>query len=437
MSSFFRVLIDEYATKLRIPSLFVSRFSCLTPKTVTLVCSSKRSWKVDIEEGDHKELYFKRGWNTFVEDNALETGEFVVFKFDGNSTFKANIFGKSYLRRKAPMSMPSFFKVLVDSKYTTKLRIPLLFVSKYSTLVPKRVTLIRASSNRSWKVDIEEEDDKRLYYKNGWSTFVEDNALEIAQFLVFKFDGDSTFKVKIYGNSACEKELENQPCINQNYCIQHYKQTTTRLHQETQREIDPIHVDRQKSGLNVEITEERVDHDDYHNSNQGTGAPQKEVEEEQSNGHIALQRESQREQSNEHIALQHESHSPIRNSGKGSTCEGPMLKESSEAPKLSPKKIPSFKILLQQAYAEKGVMCFPTEFFKKHMKNKRQEVEIETIDGVWKVTLLPHMKRTRTFARFSKGWSEFAKANHFKTGETLIFKMVGRGECPKFIVDRQ
>ncbi|KAI9111211.1 hypothetical protein K1719_017822 [Acacia pycnantha] len=393
MSSFFRVLVREYTAKLRIPPLFVSRFSSLTPKTVVLFCSSERSWMVDIEEEDNTQLYFKRGWNTFVEDNALEFGDFIVFKFDGNSTFKAKIYEKSYLRRKTSMSVSSFFKIIINEEYTTKLRIPLLFVSRYSSLVPKTVTFIRSySSDRSWKVDIVEEDDKRLYYKNGWSTFVEDNAVEISSFLVFKFVGDSTFKVKIYGKSACEKELEKELCVNQYYCIQyHNKQITTLDHQITKREIDPIDVRY--------VTMETVDHGD---SNQEIEAPQKEVE----------------------------SHVPIEKTAGNRY-------ESIEGPNLDSKKNPSFKILLQQAYAEKGVMCFPTEFFHKHMKNKRQEVEMETVEGVWTVRLLPHMKRTRTFARLSKGWSEFAKANRFKTGETLVFELTRKGDCPKFVVNRQ
>ncbi|KAK4268130.1 hypothetical protein QN277_024825 [Acacia crassicarpa] len=349
---------------------------------------------VDIEEEEDKQLYFRRGWNTFVQDNDLEFGDFIVFKFDGNSTFKAKIYEKSYLRRKkTSMSVSSFFKIIINEEYTTKLRIPLLFVSRYSSLVPKTVKFIRSySSDRSWKVDIVEEDDKRLYYKNGWSTFVEDNAVEIASFIVFKFVGDSTFKVKIYGKCACEKELENESCVNHDYCIQHHnKKIPTLDHQVTKREIDPIDVRY--------VTMETVDHGD---SNQEIVAPQKEVE----------------------------SHVPIEKTADNGY-------ESIEGPDLDSKKNPSFKILLQQAYAKKGVMCFPTEFFHKHMKNKRQEVEMETVEGVWTVSLLPHMKRTRTFARLSKGWSEFAKANHFKTGETLVFELTRKGDCPKFVINRQ
>lgn len=62
---------------------------------------------------------------------------------------------------------------------------------------------------------------------------------------------------------------------------------------------------------------------------------------------------------------------------------------------------------------------------------------METEKGTWTVTSLPHKKRNRMFARFSRGWSEFARRNHFQAGETLLFEMVKRGKCPKFKVQKQ
>ncbi|KAI9071467.1 hypothetical protein K1719_046568 [Acacia pycnantha] len=272
--------------------------------------------------------------------------------------------------------MSSFFEILND-EYAAKLRIPPLFVSRFSSLNPKTVKLI-CSLKGSSIVDIEEEDNKELYFKRGWNTFVEDNALEIGQFIVLKFDGDSTFKATIFGNPACEKELENQPCINPNYCIKKHGNKRAR----TSKESDPSEVEENE-------------------------ASQNEVEEKN-----------------------YESDGPIKKTAGNSygSCEGPDSDYE---------KNPSFKIIMKPAHAQKGVMNFPTEFFLKHMKNKRQEVEIETGEGEWTVTLLTQKKRTRTFARLSKGWSDFAKANRLKPGETLFFQMVQKGDRPKFIVHRQ
>ncbi|KAI9112884.1 hypothetical protein K1719_016201 [Acacia pycnantha] len=110
--------------------------------------------------------------------------------------------------------------VVATDLYTDEsfVRIPPRFVSRFSSLTPKTVKLI-CSLKGSWMVVIEEEDNKELYFKRGWNTFVEDNALETGQFIVFKLNGDSMFKATIFRNPTCEKELENQPCINLNYCI--------------------------------------------------------------------------------------------------------------------------------------------------------------------------------------------------------------------------
>ena len=53
-----------------------------------------------------------------------------------------------------------------------------------------------------------EERGNGLFFCSGWQDFVKDNSLEIGDFLVFKYDGKSTFKVKIYGRNACEKEIK-------------------------------------------------------------------------------------------------------------------------------------------------------------------------------------------------------------------------------------
>ena len=70
------------------------------------------------------------------------------------------------------------------------------------------------------------------------------------------------------------------------------------------------------------------------------------------------------------------------------------------------------------------------------MRKKKHEVELETVNGAWTVTLLPHKKRGLVFARFSRGWSEFARRNKFKTGDTVVFDMIQRGNCPKLIVHK-
>ncbi|KAF7825911.1 putative B3 domain-containing protein [Senna tora] len=680
MHSFFTMLIEDYTTQLPIPFPFSYRVRGVIPKKVTLKASSNSSWWVDIEEEDDKGLYFKRGWNTFLEDNGLEIGEFIMFKYDGNSTFKVKMFAKYACEKE---------------------RIPLMFSYRFGSVIPKKVTL-KVSSNKSWRVDIEEEDDKELYFKRGWTTFVKDNGLEIGDFIVFKYDGNSTFKVKMYGKSGCEKVQTGTNLINcfgaADADMENHKERKRPIPQESRRERNPIGENRLKWKLDHEINKEKKDSDDRghidhinkrtaqkeadeegtsnviinspdernpvgenrlkrklaHDINkekkdsddhghidhinkriaqkeadeegtnnviinepgernpmgenrlkwkldheinkekkdsddrghidhinkrtaqkeadeEGTSnviinAPdernpvgenrlkrklahdinkekkdsddhghidhinkrtaQKEADEEGTNnaiinepgernsvgenrlkrkldhdinkekedsddhGHIdhINKRTAQKEAENNVIINEPDERNPIGENGLKGKLDHEINKEKEDSDdhghidhinkrtaqkeadeegtnnvtinepddrirktdvheksmqhkafdggsKLDSKN-PSFQVLLTHAYAEKGVLCMPTEFFKQHMANKKQKAKIETVEGSWTVTVVPHMKRTCTFARISAGWTDCVRGNQFKTGDTLLFELINgsNSNCPKFRV---
>lgn len=46
-----------------------------------------------------------------------------------------------------------------------------------------------------------------MFFRNGCPDFVKNNYLEIGDFLVFEYDGKSTFNVNVYGRNACEKDI--------------------------------------------------------------------------------------------------------------------------------------------------------------------------------------------------------------------------------------
>lgn len=53
-----------------------------------------------------------------------------------------------------------------------------------------------------------EDRENGLFFRNGWQGFVKDNHLESGDLLVFDYDGETKFNVKIYDRSACEKDVE-------------------------------------------------------------------------------------------------------------------------------------------------------------------------------------------------------------------------------------
>ena len=65
--------------------------------------------------------------------------------------------------------------------------------------------ILRNGRGRYWKVKTSCIDD-RVFFDNGWKRFVEENALQCADFLVFTFVGSNTLRFKIYElSSFCEK----------------------------------------------------------------------------------------------------------------------------------------------------------------------------------------------------------------------------------------
>ncbi|KAL6184236.1 hypothetical protein ACLB2K_045640 [Fragaria x ananassa] len=53
-----------------------------------------------------------------------------------------------------------------------------------------------------------ESTENGMFFHNGWECFVKDHHLELGDFLIFRYDGESKFSVTIYDRSACEKDVE-------------------------------------------------------------------------------------------------------------------------------------------------------------------------------------------------------------------------------------
>ncbi|XP_039121995.1 B3 domain-containing protein Os01g0723500-like [Dioscorea cayenensis subsp. rotundata] len=98
---------------------------------------------------------------------------------------------------------PHFFKVLIGD-FSQSLRIPVEFLKHISTATSKIVTL-KGPSGRCWNAELSKR-SKGTFLCGGWAEFAEDHALREYEFLVFRYDGDFCFTVKIFGVNACERE---------------------------------------------------------------------------------------------------------------------------------------------------------------------------------------------------------------------------------------
>ncbi|XP_057871066.2 B3 domain-containing protein Os01g0723500 isoform X2 [Cryptomeria japonica] len=122
-SHFFKVLLGDFANVLRIPPAFVERFQWHGLQNAFLIGPSGQIWIVTVcctSTG----MTFEKGWQTFVSDHSLDLGDFLVFKYVGESYFTVKIFGRSgcekwdafNVRKYEPCSMNGGKKVLQKSR---------------------------------------------------------------------------------------------------------------------------------------------------------------------------------------------------------------------------------------------------------------------------------------------------------------------------------
>ncbi|XP_031278158.1 putative B3 domain-containing protein At5g66980 [Pistacia vera] len=99
-------------------------------------------------------------------------------------------------------SLPKFFKFFNPRLGSASSEIPDAWVQHLNAL-PKNVVL-QNRIGKVWRMKMEYADN-RVYFANGWQQFVKDNSLVFGDCLVFQYNGDNGFNVKILGKSGCER----------------------------------------------------------------------------------------------------------------------------------------------------------------------------------------------------------------------------------------
>ncbi|XP_015071384.1 B3 domain-containing protein Os01g0723500-like isoform X1 [Solanum pennellii] len=86
--------------KLKIPSKFIKHMEGGDSGTIVLVGPSGNAWPVDLIQQDDG-LFFNNGWVSFVKDHCLETGDSLVFRYDGDLHFTVQVFDESSCEKEA------------------------------------------------------------------------------------------------------------------------------------------------------------------------------------------------------------------------------------------------------------------------------------------------------------------------------------------------
>ncbi|MED6194698.1 hypothetical protein PIB30_030887 [Stylosanthes scabra] len=96
------------------------------------------------------------------------------------------------------------FAKFMPSTYNQHLALPKAFYGNLKKKLPENVNL-KGPGGALWNIGLTTRDDT-LYFTHGWKQFVKDHSLMENDFLVFKFNGESTFDVLVFdGKNFCEK----------------------------------------------------------------------------------------------------------------------------------------------------------------------------------------------------------------------------------------
>ncbi|KAH0732262.1 hypothetical protein KY289_003450 [Solanum tuberosum] len=96
------------------------------------------------------------------------------------------------------MFLPFFQKYFFSSQ-----KIPTAYTNYKNGKLPRKVFL-RNRFNNMWPIRVIKI-EKDLYFLNGWEKFIEDNSLEFGDFIIFDYDGNEIFDIKLLGINGCIK----------------------------------------------------------------------------------------------------------------------------------------------------------------------------------------------------------------------------------------
>ncbi|KAL2460204.1 B3 domain-containing protein [Abeliophyllum distichum] len=110
------------------------------------------------------------------------------------------------VKRKRKMAQPvdSFFKFFNPMNSAERLKLPTAFSLQQPAPLPDRAFL-RDKYRNLWPVKLSKVGED-WFFVDGWAKFIHDNSMVLGEFLVFKYDGDNIFDVKLLGHSGCDKK---------------------------------------------------------------------------------------------------------------------------------------------------------------------------------------------------------------------------------------
>ncbi|XP_004305403.1 PREDICTED: B3 domain-containing transcription factor VRN1-like isoform X1 [Fragaria vesca subsp. vesca] len=104
---FFQIILEDTSRdiKIRIPKKFVMKYGQDVSNSARLKLPSGAEWQVELTRCNGK-VWFEKGWPEFSKFFSLDYGNFLVFRYEGNSVFQVCIFDRTATEIDYPIAMP-------------------------------------------------------------------------------------------------------------------------------------------------------------------------------------------------------------------------------------------------------------------------------------------------------------------------------------------
>ncbi|XP_062008096.1 B3 domain-containing transcription factor VRN1-like isoform X1 [Rosa rugosa] len=108
---FFQIILEDTCRdiKIRIPKKFVIKYGEDVSNSACLKLPSGSEWEVELTRCNGK-VWFDKGWPEFSKFCSLDYGDFLVFRYEGNSIFQVCIFDRTATEIDYPIRMPDMEK---------------------------------------------------------------------------------------------------------------------------------------------------------------------------------------------------------------------------------------------------------------------------------------------------------------------------------------
>ncbi|GAB4847040.1 hypothetical protein Ancab_026052 [Ancistrocladus abbreviatus] len=294
-----------------------------------------------------------------------------------------------------------FFKVFVPQICSHRLLIPPAFQKHVEDNVPQKST-ITTPANKKWIVSMER-DGSNLFFKDGWQEFVNYHTLEFGDFLIFRYDGNSSFTVKLFGKNGCAKQSDVAGNCNKPSLIKPKPEETEVLlplgKRETIRNIYGKMEKRKDECLGPKFAEKRK-----------RGRPRKE----DSLSFKGLKHGKQGTQVQQAIYDK-----------KIEVTKPLALRHNCPALAAANRYVssyPSFTFAVTAASVRRNRLYVPCKFVRNYIKGRSRDIYLLVSDKFWTVRLFIYPKYC---GELTTGWRAFAMENDLQAGDVCIFELVG------------